>query len=142
MHSGWKGKKNAHRVPQVTKNNNFLQSLGHALNGLWLVVKDERNMRFHIIASILVIAIGFYFKIGRSDWLWICVAITSVITAEFLNTIVEAIVDLVMGNQYHELAKTAKDVAAASTLIAAAFAVVIGLLIFAPYIYYFIELHS
>jgi undecaprenol kinase len=125
--------------PQIDKNQNFRQSFGHAIGGVWLVIKKERNMRFHLLMSIIVVALGLWFKIGRSDWLWISVAIFSVITAEFLNTIVESIVDLVVGKSYHILAKTAKDVAAASTLVAAFFAVVIGLIIFEPYIWFLLS---
>lgn len=127
--------------PQIDKNHSFRQSLGHAAGGVWLVIKKERNMRFHLLTAAIVIGLGLWFGIGRSDWLWIAVAIFSVITAEFLNTIVESIVDLVVGKSYHRLAKTAKDVAAASTLVAAVFAVVIGLIIFEPYIWFMLSTH-
>ncbi|MCM0599012.1 diacylglycerol kinase family protein [Periweissella fabalis] len=126
---------------QINKNQSFHQSIGHAISGVWLVVKKERNMRFHILVAVIVIVVGLWLGIGRSDWLWIAVAIFSVITAEFLNTIVESIVDLVVGKSYHRLAKTAKDVAAASTLVAALFAVVIGLIIFEPYIRFILSKH-
>ena len=94
----------------------------------------ERNMRFHIVAAIVVLLVGIYVKLGRSDWLWISVAVFTVIMAEFVNTMVEAIVDLIVGEQYHPLAKVAKDVASGAVLAAVAFAIVIGVLIFQPYI--------
>lgn len=141
MHTDSNGNPEKPKDHQITKNQSFIQSIGHAISGVGLVVKKERNMRFHLLASFVVIVIGLWFGIGRSDWLWISVAIFSVITAEFLNTIVESIVDLVVGKSYHSLAKTAKDVAAASTLVAAIFAVTIGLIIFEPYIRYLLLAH-
>ncbi|QIE78547.1 diacylglycerol kinase family protein [Weissella confusa] len=127
-------KKAATQEPQIEKNTHFIQALGHALEGIGQLLVRERNMRFHIVAAIVVLLVGIYVKLGRSDWLWISVAAFTVIMAEFVNTMVEAIVDLIVGEQYHPLAKVAKDVASGAVLAAVAFAIVIGVLIFQPYI--------
>ena len=94
----------------------------------------ERNMRFHIFAACVVLIVGIYVDLGRSDWLWISVAVFTVISSEFLNTVVEAIVDLIVGEKYHPLAKVAKDVASGGVLAAVAFAIIVGILIFQPYL--------
>ena len=120
--------------PQVTKNTHFWQAAKHAFEGIGQLIARERNMRYHLVIAIIVLLVGIYVKLGRSDWLWITVAIFTVVMAEFVNTMVEAIVDLIVGTAYHELAKTAKDVAAGAVLAAVLFAVVIGVLIFQPYI--------
>ncbi|MDR3191111.1 MAG: diacylglycerol kinase family protein [Lactobacillaceae bacterium] len=118
---------------QINKNDNFVQSFGHALEGIAQLLIRERNMRFHFVVAIIVIVIGFYLKIGRSDWLWIAVAIFTVVMAEFVNTMVEAIVDLIVGDEYHPLARTAKDIAAGAVVFAVLFALAIGFIIFQPY---------
>ncbi|KRN76350.1 diacylglycerol kinase family protein [Weissella minor] len=120
---------------QVTKNSHFLQALHHALDGIGEVLVRERNMRFHIFAAVLVLLFGLYLGIGRSDWIWITIAVAMVIMSEFVNTMVEAIVDLIVADTYHPLAKVAKDVAAGGVLVAVGTAVVIGGLIFYPYIF-------
>ncbi|SOB44581.1 Diacylglycerol kinase [Weissella viridescens] len=120
---------------QVTKNRHFLQALGHALDGVIDVLRRERNMRFHLVAAILVLCLGIYLGIGRSDWIWITIAVSMVIMSEFVNTMVEAIVDLIVGERYEPLAKVAKDVAAGGGLVAAGTAAVIGCLIFYPYLF-------
>ena len=58
----------------------------------------------------------------------LCIAL--VMAAECVNTAVEAAVDLVSPG-YHELAKRAKDCAAAAVLLCAAGSVVVGALVFA-----------
>ncbi|MCK8624062.1 diacylglycerol kinase family protein [Apilactobacillus xinyiensis] len=119
-------------VKQIGKNKNFCQSLMHALQGIWALVTEERNFRFHILASAFAFMLGIFLKININDWLWIVTAIFLVIAAEVLNTIVETVVDLIVDNHYSILAKKAKDVAAGGVLISALFAIIIGCLIFIP----------
>ncbi|WP_220750996.1 diacylglycerol kinase family protein [Apilactobacillus xinyiensis] len=119
-------------VKQIGKNKNFCQSLMHALQGIWALVTEERNFRFHILASAFAFMLGIFLKININDWLWIVTAIFLVIAAEVLNTIVETVVDLIVDNHYSILAKKAKDVASGGVLISALFAIIIGCLIFIP----------
>ncbi len=63
--------------------------------------------------------LSFWLGIGRQDWAVIIGAIALVWTAEFLNTALEAVVDLASPQQ-HPLAKVGKDVGAAAVMIAAA----------------------
>ncbi|KRM67848.1 undecaprenol kinase [Apilactobacillus ozensis DSM 23829 = JCM 17196] len=117
---------------QIGKNKNFCQSLAHALQGIWALITEERNFRFHVFASAFAFIMGIILKIDINGWLWIATAMFVVIAAEVLNTIVETVVDLIVDNHYSILAKKAKDVAAGGVLISALFAVIIGCLIFIP----------
>ncbi len=85
-----------------------------------------------MLVSIAVILISFILHISASSWAFILLAIAMVWIAEFLNTALEAVVDLASNHQQHELAKVGKDVGAAAVLIAAVSSVVIGLLILGP----------
>ncbi|CAI2603749.1 Undecaprenol kinase [Apilactobacillus kunkeei] len=58
-----------------------------------------------------------------------------VLIAEVVNTLCESIVNLIVGNKYNEIAKKAKDVAAAGVVIASIFAAIIGLLVYVPIIF-------
>lgn len=120
---------------QTEKNTRFLQAFGHAVDGVKVVLERERNMRFHLFATIMVVCAGLWLGIGRSDWIWITIAVFIVVLAEFTNTMVEAIVDLIVGETYEPLAKVAKDVAAGAVLVSAGTAMIIGSLIFLPYIF-------
>ncbi|EUJ41646.1 diacylglycerol kinase [Brochothrix campestris FSL F6-1037] len=69
----------------------------------------------------------------QTEWLFLVLAVAFVIFAEMVNTACERIVDLCTG-EYNELAKHAKDIAAGAVLIATIGAVIIGAIIFMPYL--------
>lgn len=117
---------------QTSKNRRFLQALYHALQGIDAVIKQERNMRFHVFSAVMVIIVGCCLRLNAHQWLWLFLAITAVFAAEFLNTVVETMCDLIVGHHYDPNVKKAKDVAAGMVLLMAAFAVCVGLLIMGP----------
>ncbi|MDR2832460.1 MAG: diacylglycerol kinase family protein [Streptococcaceae bacterium] len=114
------------------KNVDFLSSFDFALNGLKTVVREERNMRKHLISTVVAIVFGFVFQLGASEWLWLLWAVFSVLILETLNTVVENIVDLATNYHFHILAKSAKDMAAGAVLLASIFAVIVGMVLFIP----------
>lgn len=79
----------------------------------------------------MVILLGFWLQIPPHDWAVLVLAIAMVFTAEFINTAIEAVVDLA-SPQKHPLAKVGKDVGAGAVLVAALAGVLIGLLILGP----------
>ena len=106
-------------------------SFKYALEGVLELIKSQPNFRIHLVASILVLFMGWFFAIEKSEWCFTIFAIVLVLTAEALNTGLEYITDLVSPD-YHLLAEKTKDVAAAGVLIAAMGAAVVGLIIFLP----------
>jgi diacylglycerol kinase len=85
-----------------------------------------------MVVSIAVILVSFLLRISASSWALILLAIALVWIAEFLNTALEAVVDLASNHQHHELARVGKDVGAAAVLIAAITSIIIGLLVLGP----------
>lgn len=110
-----------------------LKSFKYALNGLWLVLKEEHNFWIHLLATAVVVTSGFYFQVLRSEWLWLVFAIGLVLTAEVFNSAIERLVDLKQPERDPKAGKI-KDLAAAAVLIAAITAAIIGGLIFWPYL--------
>jgi diacylglycerol kinase len=106
-------------------------SFRFAFSGWWFVIRTQRNAWIHAIVSIAVIAVAVWLRIEARDWATIILAIAMVWTAEFLNTALEAVVDLASPQQ-HMLARVGKDVGAAAVLIAAASAALIGFFILGP----------
>lgn len=107
------------------------RSFRYAFAGWWFVIRTQRNAWIHAVISVLVVLAGIWLNLPTRDWAAIVIAIAMVWTAEFLNTALEAVVDLASPQQ-HELARVGKDVGAAAVLIAAGSSAVIGLLILGP----------
>jgi len=108
-----------------------IESFGHAFRGWGHVLKTQHNTWIHAVVAVLVFIIAFWLKLSTQDWAILIIMVTIVFTAEFINTAIEAVVDLV-SPQKHPLAKIGKDVGAAAVLIAALAAILIGLLILGP----------
>ena len=94
-------------------------------------MRTQANARIHVVAAIIVVAAGWFFAITRGEWCAVVGAIGLVLTAEGINTAIEATVDLASPDR-HPLAERAKDVAAGAVLLASLTAAIIGLLIFGP----------
>jgi len=115
----------------ATARSGFWRSFSFAGQGVWHVVRTQRNMRVHLVAGAGVITAGLVLGVSAVDWACVLTAIGLVLTAEALNTVVEAVVDL-CADEYHPLAKIAKDVAAGAVLIASAAALGVGIAVFLP----------
>jgi diacylglycerol kinase (ATP) len=107
------------------------RSFRYAFSGWWHVIRTQRNAWIHALVSIAVLLVGIWLRLSAHDWAVIVLAIAMVWTAEFVNTALEAVVDLASPQQ-HYLARVGKDVGAAAVLIAAAASLIIGLLILGP----------
>lgn len=107
----------------------ILSSFGFAAKGIKYAMTTERNMKVHVVAALLVILAATVLGVGMMQWLFLLLAIALVLTAEMFNTALEAVVDLV-SLDIHPLAKVAKDTAAGAVLITAAFAVIVGIVVF------------
>ena len=95
------------------------------------MLRTQRNAWIHALFSIGITVMGLWLRISAVEWAILILTYMAVWMAEFMNTALEAIVDMTMP-QPHPLAKVAKDVAAAAVLIGAIGAVIIGLLILGP----------
>ena len=111
------------------KSKSLIESFNYAVKGIIHALKTERNMRVHFAAAILVIFLSLFFDFTKLELLILFVTIAFVFIAEMFNTAIERTVDLIT-DQYHQLARIAKDVAAGGVLIAAINALVVGYLLF------------
>jgi len=108
-----------------------LRSFGPAFEGWWYVLRTQQNAWIHALFSILAIFMSWWLQLERRDWVLILLIIGLVWMAEFINTALEAIVDLASPRN-HPLAKVGKDIGAAAVLIAAISAVIVGTLVLGP----------
>ena len=108
---------------------------GYAIKGAWLLLKHEPSIQVQAVLAILVTAAGFYFEITKTEWILQIFAIGLVMATEGMNTAVENIADFVHPD-FHTKIGHIKDVAAGAVFFAAIVAVIIGLIIYLPYVFY------
>ena len=109
----------------------IIQSFVYAWAGVRYCFRTQRNFRVHIGIGIVAVLLGLLLGLGWVEWALVATVIVLVLAAEMVNTMVESLVDLVT-QQYHPLAKVAKDVSAGVVLLTAIGAAVVGMLIFLP----------
>lgn len=109
----------------------FVNSFSYPIKGLRYAYKNEQNLAVDVGIALLVVIFGFLFRINKYEWAILVLTIGLVISCELINTAIEAVVDLVT-EEYHPLAKVAKDTSAAAVLVFAMVAVIVGLIIFVP----------
>jgi len=110
------------------------ESFGYAFEGLKTALKNEPNFRIHVASAIVVIVFGFILKFSPWEFAILILTIGFVLILELINTTLEALVNLV-SPEIQRQAKIAKDVSAASVLVSAILALVVGLFLFIPKIF-------
>jgi diacylglycerol kinase len=105
------------------------KSFGYALQGFWVALKTERNLKIHLAAVIAAVGVGIYLGLPAVEWCLVVFAIGFVLTSELFNTAVEKYGDKVSGGKYDDFIKMSKDISAAAVLVAAVTALIIGTII-------------
>ena len=109
-----------------------IRSFKYALAGIVTMLKSQPNAWIHACATVGVVGLGLICPLTPGEWCWLILAIIAVWVAEALNTAFEFLAD-VASPEFHPLVRQSKDVAAGAVLIAAAGAVVIGILVLGPH---------
>lgn len=104
-----------------------------ASEGILHALKFNQNLRIHFLVAVLVIIASIFFRVNPFEMGILGVMILLVISAEMINTAIEEMVNFAVTEHKRE-AKIAKDVAAGMVLITAIGSVIVGVLIFVPYI--------
>ncbi len=110
-----------------------LRSFGFAFKGLATLLREQPHAQLHLLATLSVLALGYWLQLSRGDWQALLLVVALVWLAEAMNTALEYLCDAVHPQQ-HPLIGKAKDVAAAGVLICALFAIAMAGLIFGPYV--------
>jgi diacylglycerol kinase (ATP) len=108
-----------------------INAFGHAFRGWWHVLQTQHNAWIHSVVATMIVGVGLWVGLSPHDWAIVVLTIAMVFTAEFINTAIEAVLDLASPVK-HPLAKVGKDVGAGAVLVAALAAALVGLLILGP----------
>ena len=106
-------------------------SFGYAFSGLKEAMVNEPNIRIHLLITVIAIALGWWLRLSRTEWVILFFTIAFVLVLELINTTLEAIVDIVSPRR-HPKARVAKDVSAAAVFVSAILALIVAGFIFLP----------
>jgi len=121
----------------------LLVSFKYAWAGVSYALQTQRNFRVHVIIGSLAVGLALFLKLNSVEIAVIGLTIGAVLAMELLNTAIESVVDLTVKQTYHELARIAKDCAAAAVLISALVAILVaGFLILPKLWLYLLPLFS
>jgi len=111
----------------------LIKSFKYSLKGISKVFREEQNFRIHTLATLAVLLLALYFKITILEFIILVLLIGWVLILEIVNSIFERLLDLIKP-RIHGYVEDIKDMAASIVFIGACVSIVIGLLIFLPYI--------
>lgn len=106
-------------------------SFKYAFIGIYEGLKSQWNFKFHLLAACVVIALGFYFAVSKTEWCVLLICCALVISLELINTAIELLCDFIEPNK-NEKIRIIKDISAAGVLVSTIVAAVIGGIVFVP----------
>lgn len=111
----------------------LLKSFKYAFKGLVRTYREEQNLKIQSVAGFLAIGLGLYLQISRYDWIMLIFIVALVILMELANSAVERVTD-VLKPRINTYVKEIKDIMAAVVMLASLVSIIVGVLIFWPYI--------
>jgi diacylglycerol kinase (ATP) len=107
-------------------------SFRYAWNGIVYSFRTQRNFRIHVVLGVTPLGLCLWLGLPNTTLAIVTLTIGVILALELLNTAIESVVDLCVGQTYHDLAKIAKDCAAGAVLLAAIAAVCVACLLILP----------
>ena len=111
----------------------FFNSIKYALRGLKFTFQHEQNFRIQIIAGTVVLCAMLYFQVRRAEMIVLLLIVMLVLLLELLNSALERFADLLKPRLLVHV-ETVKNIMAAMVLLASVFSLIIGAIIFTPYV--------
>ncbi len=119
-----------------TQQKNFfwdrVKSMEYAVNGFFKIM-SESSIKVQITVCIIMSIVGFWVGITRVEWMFQLLCFGLVLSVEGLNTAIEEICDFIHPD-YHKQIGLIKDMSAGSVVFAVLFSVIVGVIIYTPYI--------
>ncbi len=115
------------------KNNTLPKSLKIAILGLTSAFKEERNFRIQCFIAIIVIELMIILGLNPIEKSILLLMILVILSLELINSQIEKFLD-VLHPDHHPRVRIIKDFSAGAVLLSAIGSIVIGMLIFMPYI--------
>jgi len=109
----------------------YKKSFFHAVDGIIYAIEKEHNMLIMMVSAILVFFVALILPVTLVEAMILLILIVLVIACEMINSAIEAVVDLITLEE-NPLAKVAKDLGSAASLLFSVLALICGVIIFLP----------
>jgi len=110
----------------------------YAWKGLLFFIGRERHAALHLFISMLTLVLGLILNLKTWEWIIIFLCLAMVISMEIINSSIERLTDII-SPQRSATAGAVKDLGAAAVLVSSFFAAIVGLIIFVPKFYDFLN---
>ncbi len=110
-----------------------IHNVRYALSGIRIAWEEELSFKIQAGAMVLALLLGWFFSLSPIEWTMIVLAIGFVLAAEAFNTALEELCDKFHTDPDPHIGKI-KDLSAAAVFIASLASVVVGAIIFLPYL--------
>lgn len=114
----------------------FLLGRSRAVLPAWkgfLRLLKEDSIKFQLFIGVCVSVAGFVVGLTQTEFLIQTLAIAMVLGAESINTAIEEVADFIHP-EFHTKIGLIKDIAAGAVFMVCIFAILIGLIIYLPYL--------
>ena len=115
-------------------NTKFLDRFKIAFFGLITAFQEEVNFRIQCIVALVVVFLMVIMRLNAIEKSILLLTIFSVLSLELINSQIEKFLDI-LHPDHHPRVKIIKDFSAGAVLISAVGSIIIGLLIFSPYVF-------
>lgn len=109
----------------------WFSSLEHAMRGVIVFFRTERNARIELLFALVAIFLGCIFHISVTEFCMVLLCIAAVMGAEAINSAIEHLSNF-QTQEIHPAIRDIKDISAGAVLITSVIALVVGILIFGP----------
>lgn len=117
----------------MLKFSRLMRSFRYAFKGLLKIFSEEQNLKVHLFAALIVLLMAFFFKVSRFEWVILILIINLVFLMEIINSAIERISD-VLKPRIDAYVKEIKDISAAAVMFVSLVSILVGIIIFYPYI--------
>lgn len=111
----------------------LFRSFRHAFRGLKYMLKNEQNFQMEVLVGIFVVILMFLFPTRALEKIALFIVIFATLAIELVNSMFERVVDI-LKPRVHPYAQLVKDITAAAVLLSCVGAIIVGVIIFYPYI--------
>lgn len=110
----------------------LLRSVRHAWAGVVYTLRSERNFQIEVVLGLAAVGLAFFFPLTSGERATVFLLVGFVLSLELINTAFERLLDM-LKPRVHPYVKVVKDVVAGAVFLISGIALLIGILIFAPY---------